>query len=29
MQAVAMTLADEQAMKHVIAYIKTLDPSVK
>jgi len=24
MQAVAMTLADEQAMKHVIAYIKTL-----
>lgn len=25
MQAVTMTLADEQAMKHVIAYIKTLD----
>jgi cytochrome c oxidase subunit 2 len=29
MQAVAMTLADEQAMKHVIAYIKTLALSVK
>ena len=25
MQAVTMTLADEQAMKHVIAYIKSLD----
>lgn len=29
MQAVAMTLGDEQAMKHVIAYIKSLDQKLR